>query len=205
MDRHKDNGTVLAGGQGEAIREWKKRNDYRAGGAQEFSRHIRAWVTSHVWPPSSLQMVEAMVFVDEVLTAAVLVALTIVLQSAGMAALIEWAKAHLPSRLQRPGHIHSAVLMVRLAGLIFFLHLLEILLWSWFYRLNCFATWESSFYFSAVSYSTVGYGDIVLQGKWRLLGPLESLTGVLMCALSASFLFAVVTRLVQHDEELESS
>jgi hypothetical protein len=144
-----------------------------------------------------------MLFVHQAGAAIVLVALTILLQCAGMAALIGWAKAHLPGRLQRTGRIHSAVLMVRLTGLIVFLHLLEILLWTWFYRLNCFATWESAFYFSTVSYSTVGYGDLVLQGRWRLLGPIESLTGVLMCALSASFLFAVVTRLVQHDEELE--
>jgi len=37
--------------------------------------------------------------------------------------------------------------------------------------------WEPSFYFSATSYSTVGYGDIVPPRVWRLLGPVESVTG----------------------------
>jgi hypothetical protein len=83
------------------------------------------------------------------------------------------------------------------------LHLFEIFLWAGFYRWKCFPAWESAFYFSATSYSTVGYGDLVLPPMWRILGPLESVTGVLMCALSASLLFAIVARLVERDERLE--
>jgi voltage-gated potassium channel len=146
-----------------------------------------------------------MVFIHQAGTAIALVMLTLVLQSAGMAALIQWAKAHLPKGLHRSSRLHSAVLMVRLTSLIICMHILEIMLWSAFYRFNCLATWESAFYFSTVSYSTVGYGDLVLQGRWRLLGPIESVTGVLMCGLSASFLFAVVTRLVGDDLQLNGS
>jgi voltage-gated potassium channel len=142
-----------------------------------------------------------MVFARQAGTAIALVTLTLVLHCAGMAGLIQWARTHLPKGLQRPGRLHSTVLMVRLTSLMICLHMLEILLWTWFYRFHCFATWESAFYFSAVSYSTVGYGDVLLQQTWRLLGPIESITGVLMCGLSASFLFAIVTRLVQHDVE----
>jgi hypothetical protein len=126
-----------------------------------------------------------------------------VLQSAGIAALIQWAKVHLPKGSSRPNRLGSAELMVRLTTLIVCLHVLEILLWTWFYRAKCFATWEAAFYFSATSYSTVGYGDLVPPRAWRSLGPIESLTGMLMCGLSAGFLFAVVTRLVERDERLE--
>ena len=146
-----------------------------------------------------------MAFVHEVGAAIVLVMLTVALQSTGMAALIEWARVHLPKALSRPDRVRSAVLMVRLMGLIVCLHVLEILLWAWFYRVNCFATWEAAFYFSACSYSTVGYGDLVLQRAWRHLGSLEALTGVLMCGLSAGFLFAVVTRLVERVEQANYS
>ena len=58
-------------------------------------------------------------------------------------------------------------------------------------------------YFSAASYSTVGASDLVLPLNWRTVGPVESFTGVLMCGLSASFLFAVVTRLVERDSHAE--
>jgi hypothetical protein len=54
-------------------------------------------------------------------------------------------------------------------------------------------------YFSAASYATVGYGDVVLPQMWRTLGPVESIIGVLMCGLSASFLFGVVSRLVDRE------
>ena len=79
------------------------------------------------------------------------------------------------------------------------LHGLVILLWASFYRARCFPSWEIAFYFSASSYSTVGYGDVVLPSTWRLIGPLESFTGVLMCGISVSVLFALVTRLLDRD------
>ncbi len=37
---------------------------------------------------------------------------------------------------------------------------------------------------------------------WRSLGPVESIIGVLMCGLSASFLFAIVSRLVDRETKL---
>src|SRR5271170_1781945 len=144
-----------------------------------------------------------MLFVHEASAAAFLVALTLVLECAGMAVLIQWAKVHLGKGIHRFGVVRATVLMMRLMSLIVCLHVLEILLWAWFYRWNCFATWESAFYFSAASYSTVGCGDIVLEQRWRTVGPVESVIGVLMCGLSASFLFAVVTRLVEHESRAE--
>jgi hypothetical protein len=74
-----------------------------------------------------------------------------------------------------------------------------ILLWASCYRGLCFPSWESAFYFSASSYTTVGYGDVVLPLKWRLLGPLESMVGMLMSGISVGLLFAVITHLVEDE------
>lgn len=54
-------------------------------------------------------------------------------------------------------------------------------------------------HFSAGSYATVGYGDVALPLKWRMLGPLESIIGVLMCGISVSLVFAMITRLISRD------
>jgi hypothetical protein len=141
-----------------------------------------------------------MPFAGQVGAAAVLVGLTLVLQSAGMAALILWIKANQTRTTYRLGVFRSGLLMVRFTSAFFVLHWLQILLWAGFYRWKCLASWESALYFSAASYSTVGYGDLVLPVKWRTLGPVESVAGVLMCGLSTALLFAIVIRLVQREE-----
>jgi len=56
---------------------------------------------------------------------------------------------------------------------------------------------QSAFYFSGVTYTTTGYGDLVLPEPWRLVGGIEALTGILMCAWSSGFFFAVVGRMYE--------
>jgi voltage-gated potassium channel len=135
-------------------------------------------------------------FVREGSSAIVLVTLTLSLQCAGMAAVIAWARPSFAPGVLRLGAIRSAMLMMRLMTAFICLHALESLLWTVFYRWRCFPSLESAFYFSAASYATVGYGDVVLPKIWRTLGPVESIIVFLMCGLSAGFLFAVVSRLV---------
>jgi hypothetical protein len=55
----------------------------------------------------------------------------------------------------------------------------------------------TAFYHSAVNFTTLGYGDIVMPLGWRLLGPLEAANGVLQFGLSASAMFAVTNRLLE--------
>jgi len=146
-----------------------------------------------------------MTFVRQAGAAAVLVTCTLSLQCAGMATLIAWARTSLGPGLNRLGPFRSALLMVRFITAFVVLHLLEILIWAGFYRWLCFPSWESAFYFSTSSYATVGYGDVVLPQMWRTLGPVESIIGVLMCGLSASFLFAIVSRLVEREARVSDT
>jgi|SRR5271166_5555523 len=145
----------------------------------------------------------AFLFLHQAYITIILVTLTIVMQSVGMAVLIEWLKAQFPNGIHQLGLFRSILLVVRFTGLLVCLHALEILLWASFYRWKCLATWETAFYFSAANYATVGAGDVLLKPIWRMMGPVESVTGVLMCGFSASFLFAIVNRLVEiQDPEL---
>jgi hypothetical protein len=85
---------------------------------------------------------------------------------------------------------------IRLAAWIVFLHLLEITAWALVYvRNDAILDVQSALYFSAVTYTTTGYGDIVLPKEWRLVGAVEALTGILMCGWSTGFFFAVVSRM----------
>ena len=75
------------------------------------------------------------------------------------------------------------------------IHLAEITVWGLFYLWQgCLPDAESAFYFSAVTYTTVGYGDLVLPKPWRMLAPLEAMTGILMYGLSTGLFFALVSR-----------
>lgn len=138
-----------------------------------------------------------MSFLRQAIAGIVLVTVTLCLQSGGMAMLIHWVRIHFARYTSRRGLLNSAEVVVRFTSVLISLHIAEVCVWAGFYRWICFNSWDSAFYFSAASYSTVGYGDVVLPRAWHNLGPLESITGVLMCGLSASFLFAVVTRLVE--------
>jgi voltage-gated potassium channel len=140
-----------------------------------------------------------MAFVRQTSAAVVLVTLSLLFQSAGMGVLIHWARAYFARGMHRYGHLRSALLLVRFTSVAITLHLWQILLWAAFYRWNCFPSWGSAFYFSTASYSTVGSGDLLLPQIWRTLGPVESITGVLMCGLSVSVLFAIVLRLVERE------
>jgi voltage-gated potassium channel len=128
--------------------------------------------------------------------AVILVALTLLLQCGGMGFIICRTRTLIERRTKKLSAWHAAVLMVRFAAAMTVLQILESLIWAWFYRWKCFRTWETSFYFSAASYSTVGYGDVLLPQIWRFLGPIESLTGILMCGMSVSGLFAILTRIL---------
>ena len=140
-----------------------------------------------------------MALIREIGIAVRIVIITMCLQSAGIAALIHWVRHAFASDARRLGPFRAAVLVVWLTAAVIVLHGVLILFWASCYRRLCFSSWASALYFSASSYATVGYGDIVLAPNWRMLGPLESIIGVLMCGISVSVLFATITRLVNRE------
>jgi hypothetical protein len=131
-----------------------------------------------------------------ILCACVLVALTLVVHTTGIAVLLR----HLTSLYALPPRNVWPV-MRRLLHIIWWLillHLAEISIWALFYLWRgCLPNAEVAFYFSGVTYTTLGYGDVVLANPWRLLSPIESLVGVIMCGLSTGYFFVVVSRIHQ--------
>jgi len=132
--------------------------------------------------------------------AVLLVSITLSLQCGGAAALILWIRS-IPREIREVQVFHCAALVMQTTIAVIVLHGIVILLWASCYHWLCFPSWESAFYFSASSYATVGYGDVVLPSKWRLLGPLESMVGMLMSGVSIGLLFAAVTHLVDGESQ----
>lgn len=95
---------------------------------------------------------------------------------------------------ERIGFLYSGFLLTSVFSAMMVLHMIAAAIWAVFYlQSGLFENFETSLYFSLQSYSTVGYGDVALPQRWRLLGTIEGISGVLLCGLSAGFLFAIVT------------
>ena len=73
------------------------------------------------------------------------------------------------------------------------LHVIEVVIWAHFYiSQNCFPSRETAYYYSLMSYTTVGYGDVVIASPWRLMGGMEAMAGVLLFGWSTACLVAFV-------------
>jgi len=92
----------------------------------------------------------------------------------------------------------QALVLVVVFAVVIGLSLGETGIWAAFYYFRgLFPDFETSLYFSLGTYSTIGYGDVVLPRRWRLFGGIEGISGVLLCGLSAAFVFAVLNTLFQ--------
>jgi hypothetical protein len=124
-----------------------------------------------------------------------LVSLTVIIHAFGLIALsrimpwiIHWFSLHR----------HAAgkvVAMVATVLGIFVLHTIEV--WTWaaaFALVGAFPTFGDALYFSTVTFSTVGYGDITLSHDWRLFGALEGINGFILIGWSTAFLVAASVR-----------
>ena len=125
-----------------------------------------------------------------------LMALCVAIHAGGMTSALRWLRTH-PAR-SSSAFWPMTQLFIKVAGLMILLHLLEITAWATTYRLgDAMPDMASAYYFSAVTYTTTGYGDLVLPQEWRLVGGIEALTGILMCGWSTCFFFAVVSRMLK--------
>lgn len=90
----------------------------------------------------------------------------------------------------------AAFILTATVCALFVLHLLHVFVWAIAYSAKgFFESFADSMYYSAASYSTVGYGDLVIEGPGRFFGPFEAMTGVLMFGWSTGIIVLIATRL----------
>jgi hypothetical protein len=92
-----------------------------------------------------------------------------------------------------PGFRTDIKIMCVVLLLLFSGHVLQFASWAiLFVWLGEFSDFETAFYHSVVNFTSLGYGDIVMSEKWRLLGALEAANGILMFGLSSGGFLAVM-------------
>jgi len=130
-----------------------------------------------------------------ILIALFIVALTVIIHAAGTN---YWIRFAFRRYADDDGYIkpHKTIpTLIWTAVVLMLLHLVEVGLWAVTYRLlpeNHLDTFEKAAYFSLVTFTTVGYGDITLtETKWRLLSGMEALNGILLVGWSTALLFMI--------------
>jgi hypothetical protein len=103
-------------------------------------------------------------------------------------------------RLGRAGmrYLIDLIIVVLIMSFAFVAHVIEIGVWALLFMIcGEFQEFGAAYYHSAVNYTTLGYGDVIMTSSWKLLGPLEAADGSLMFGVTTAMIFAVILRLIQ--------
>jgi len=124
-----------------------------------------------------------------------LIAITVVIHAVGTTAWVRYlARKHGGDTLWYGRR--AIFVLVNTALIVFALHALEIILWAGVYKtlvpVTELASFEEAIYFSFVTFTTLGYGDITLSEGWRLLSGIEALNGILLVGWTTAMIFSVV-------------
>ena len=132
--------------------------------------------------------------IARMIIAASMMAVCVAVHAIGTVAALRWLDR---TRTFEDGRFwHATGLLVCVAGWLVGMHLVDVTLWgSLFAWGRAFPDLQVALYFSAVTYTTTGYGDVVPPPEWRLVGGVEALTGILMCGWSTGTFFSVASRL----------
>ena len=122
------------------------------------------------------------------LAALILCACTVCIHALGTYTHLHWILRALKNRrLVRLAHAWWVTL--RLVIFLLFLHALEIAVWAQFYVMQrCFPDGETAYYYSLVTYTTLGQGDVLLPRAWRIAGGCEAMIGLLLFGWSTAVL-----------------
>jgi len=134
----------------------------------------------------------------ELLVAVMIAFFCLLLHVTEMLVIAEWLLHRRDYMEETVPMVGFGILLLFLFSMMMILHLVDITLWGiFYYSRGWFADFESAVYFSLSSYTTIGYGDVLLPQRWRLLGGIEGIAGVLLCGLSTAFIFAAMNGIIQ--------
>ncbi len=137
-------------------------------------------------------------FGGQILLGTCIIALTVVVHAVGVIALIRLLRGKVFPKDRHPSLFRMVRVLVFTVLALFFVHTIEIWLWALLYVwLGAFEIMEHALYFSTVTFTTLGYGDITLSPRWRLLSSFEAANGVILFGVSTAFVFALIQRMYQ--------
>lgn len=133
--------------------------------------------------------------ITQILLGILLISATVVIHAVGTISVVPTLRRVAKLVIGDRGQVARVGFTIIIILWLFVLHTLEVWLWAGVYwRLTDLPDFETALYFSTVSFTTLGYGDVVLDANWRFLSALQATNGILLFGWSTAFLFAVVRR-----------
>ncbi len=156
------------------------------------SAHLLFRAVARVWD---------MFFIGKLLLGTGIIVVTVVFHVAGLVGLAKvLPRVPLPERIWGLDAKLFGLLLTAVLGVIF-VHVVESWIWALvYYGLDEFSDMETALYFSVVTSTTLGYGDLMLSAKWRILSTFEAMGGLILFGASTGFLMALVKRLIDRDQ-----
>lgn len=139
----------------------------------------------------------------QLLIAGPMVGITIIMHLAGLALLVGMIRRHTLDGDKRRARMRQLITILGAAFGLFALHTVEIWLYAALYvGVHALHNFDDSLYFSTTTYTTLGYGDVILPKKWRLVGAIESANGIILLGWSTAFFVSVINRIRLFEHEL---
>ena len=125
-------------------------------------------------------------------------AATILIHALAVAATVHLVRHQVRAGRAGAGFWTDVAIVVATIFLALAAHLVEIAVWALLFMVcGEFPAFAMACYHSAVNYTTLGYGDVVMTASWKFLGPLEAANGLLLFGVSTALVFAVIQRVAQ--------
>ncbi len=133
---------------------------------------------------------------ENLMLATAMVVLTSLIHLMGLTALIWMMRSTKATDQARVSVLRSSAIILMVVLGIFAAHTVEVWLYALLYfELELFSTFEACLYFSTSVFTTVGFGDLVVGPRWRLLTAIESANGFLLLGWSTAFLISLTGRM----------
>ncbi|WP_237068353.1 potassium channel family protein [Microbulbifer guangxiensis] len=131
-----------------------------------------------------------------ILVASLLIIVTTAVHAIGMVAAIEIARSLWKLKVDHPLFLYHRPMRISAVVLLMFLvSVLEVMIWAVAYMLlGLFEALEPAMYFSMVTFTTLGYGDLVLEENWRLLASFQAANGIIIFGWTTAVVIAAVQR-----------
>lgn len=141
----------------------------------------------------------------QLLIATAMVAATVLIHLAGLSILVGIMNSRSTGETPRAARIHQVIAIMTAAFGLFALHTTEIWAYAFLYVwLGALPDFEQALYFSTSTYATIGYGDVVLPVRWRILGAIEGANGVMLLGWSTAFFISIIDRIRLLEREIEA-